>query len=457
MKWIIFLIALSFSKILYASFEVKKVGNNHPFFHEQDSQVPLQTTSLVFVGGPKLIPQAAHFLPSILCSIFEEGPSNLQDDLYRKKMFLLNASFDCSCSARSTQLTFSSPADKHQEILKIVKDILSKPRLDKKTFDKVISNRISNAQSSFESMRTVNSAFSRKIFYADHDLLNNCQPLPWELAEVKFEDLEKIIKPLFAQERLAIASVGPLSEKDFLEIINSNLQTEIKSAFLNKAPLQGSLPSTKKAYVLHKAGVTDNQLLFLTPEKHDHTRHERFIAQLTHLFLGDGLSGRLGDTLRVKRGLTYGAMSFPDSSLPLWTIYTFGGNKQVGDLITGVFEVTNSFKKEKLKSRELEINKKNRITSFREGIELPADKLAARLSLWENDLDPGLIDRLETEVNSIKLSEIEQFKRNNLNIENSTLFAMGDEAILRPALIKAGYKKEEILVYNSVDFKKMGK
>lgn len=457
MKWIPFVIAVILSNTSYSSFEVKKIGNNHPLFHEQDVLVPLQTTSLVYVGGPKLIPQLPHFLPSILCSILEEGPSSLADDTFRKKMFILNASFDCSCSARSTQLTFSSPADKHQEVLKIVQDILVKPRLDKKTFDKVISNRISNAKSSFESMRTVNSAFSRKIFYMNHDLLNNCQPLPWELSDAKFEHLEQIVKPLFAKERLAIASVGPLTEKDFVELINSNLQTEIKSEFINKAPLQGNLPTRKKAFLLHKPGVTDNQILFLTPEKYDHTSRERFIAQLTHLFLGDGLSGRLGNTLRVKRGLTYGAMSAADSALPFWTIYTFGGNKQAVELISGVFEVVSSFKKEKLKNQELEVNKKNRITSFREGIELPVDRLNARLSLWENDLDPGLIDRLESEVKSIRISEIEKFKKNNLNIQNSTLFVMGDETVLKPALLKAGYKPEEIQIYSSADFKEIRK
>ncbi len=162
--------------------------------------------------------------------------------------------------------------------------------------------------------------------------------------------------------------------------------------------------------------------------------------------LGGGLTGRLNKTLREKRGLTYHAGSFMGNVLPVWAVWTFGGTEQVSGLLSGIPEVVQSYKKEKLSKTEIKESKEKLMTSFKTDMELPEDSLDKRLSYQLFDRNPEFLNQYPTLLGQIQPKAIQNFISQKLNLQSAHLYLMGDKSQLLPILVKNGFPSESIAI-----------
>lgn len=412
-----------------------------------DKDAPRTTVALVFHGGSGILPKNAQGTAAIIEKILEEGPVGRTVEEYQKALFLLNAEVSFTHNARAQYVVVTAPSDTLGEALKLAFATLKAPKLNSEYFKIGQARELANATTSFENMRTVTYYYGMRDAFSYHPDTMDGSAAPETLKTLDLKTAKKWFPKLYSFSRLSVSAVGPTSEPEIATLLNPTLK-ELKAKVKLPKPDSMSLkkirPKSLKVTLIDKPKATDNQLLYVFPEALHFDDRERAVALVAHQILGGGLSGRLGDILRTKRGLTYSAGSRPDGYRPAWYVYTFGGVEQFKGLLLGVPEVIAGFKRESLTAEEIAQAKAALVTDFKSGVELPQDKLFARLRLRLFGMDPSYLEKFETYVSSVNEGDMKAFRERMLNEKIGYVYVMGDKKTLLPILESAGFKKEAI-------------
>jgi zinc protease len=198
--------------------------------------------------------------------------------------------------------------------------------------------------------------------------------------------------------------------------------------------------------LIDKPGATDNQIMFIFPQKVKRDSPEWQVSQVTMDTLGGGLHGRLGKVLRSERGLTYHAGSnFSSTLMPYWLVWTFGGLEQTKPLLTGVPEVIEAYKKSSLSAEDLKESKARLMNSFQTGMELPKDRLMMKGWFYANGLPTDLAERFPKNLAKVDLKNLATF-RQNLQSKTAAVYVMGDKAKVLPMLEAIGTNKDKVRI-----------
>lgn len=442
-----------------AKVNTDKLSNGAPIDIVEDAGSPRQSLILVFHGGAGLVPKEQQGITSILQEMLAEGPQGMSGDDYRKKLFLLNSSIGISGTPRATYVSVTAPTDNLQAVLQLAHDVIRKPKLDTETFAIAQGKVLTSAQSIFDNMRGATYYFAFRDAFQSHPETMDGSAVPKTVQALTLEQAKEWLPKLIDFRKMSVATVGPATKWVViadLQKIMAQTKKELKdNSFIpsKPEPLDPAkfLPTELKVAILNKPKATDNQILYIFPEALSFDNKERLVALVTHENLGGGLTGKLGDTLRTQRGLTYSASTRADGQKPYWLLYTFGGIFQTEGLLAGVPEVIEKFKTDKLDPKDIELAKSMNQTAFRSGMELPEDRLFARLRLKMYDRDPAFIDKFEDYLKSVTVEEVDAFRKTKLNYKQGFLYLMGDKDQILPALEKAGIKKDKVKIVELTD------
>lgn len=416
--------------------------NGAPYEGEIDASLPRELVVISFPGGAGQLPKDIQGLTEILSELFQEGPAGMTGDEYRKKLFLLNAEIDVRAGARSMALVIATPQENLEEVLNLSRDLMTAPHLDDATFATAKDRAVANAQTRFEDMREVVTYVSKRQAFDYHPDILDGAGSPKSLGNVTLAVLKEKLPLLFSLERAFFSAMGPAVPA---EVKASLEETFVKDGtpaykayeFQPFDPAKYASPALQIT-IINRPGATDNQVLRMQPEPLRNDAPERAVADVTHEVMGGGLTGRLGDTLRTKRGLTYHASSRFARSQPYWIVYSFAGDEQLPPLLTGIPEVINAFKEEKLEGKEVLENIRKKVTAFKDENELPLERLMQRIHYRLYGWDPAFLEKFPDHLEAVTPADVEAFADKKISLEGGYLFLMGDKAKLEKALEKAG-------------------
>lgn len=445
MKHIIVAFLLLFFSVSASASQSLK--NGAPLFASRVPDLPREIYHIKYLGGASVLPPEHQGVLGILRRILKEGPADISEAQFKEKLFSLTIEIDYIISDQYFGITVKAPPGQEAEAFELLKRTLANPRTDKVTFERFKADLLSSLRVSFESMSHVASYFAYRDFYSYSPEVMNGNTSPTTLEKLTHEEFTSAIKLLFNDQRMFLTYVGRHSAKEARKKFEAAFADRLQKKFLKWKP---ELPKIRSAQglrytIINKPGATDNQVLFIFPQKVKPASQESIEGAIAMDLLGGGLHGRLGQTLRSARGLTYGVNSGTSPYLSNWAVYTFGGNEQIGPLVQGVLEVVNQFKNEKLSATEIEEAKERLLTSFKSNTELPFDRMSYRVGYFVSGLDQKYVDRYERLLKSASIRGVSKLK-NRLNSENGALYLMGDKEVLLTALEKNGIKRDAVRI-----------
>lgn len=453
MKNLILILLLGFcSQTIFAADAFK---NGSPFFGDQDKSLPRNILLLVFQGGGASVPMEQQGAVAILKEALQEGPANVSISQFKQELFDLGAEFEVASDSNVFEIILKAPASAQEKALQLVKRTLENPRTSEEDFKRYQGKVLAGLKAEFEDMRSV-------IFYfAPRDLMGSVPQLqigstsPSSLEKVTYQDFKTAIPKLLNYPGMFVSYVG----SEAVSIVKTQVQTvlseQLKTPYQRwKAVLPDSLKLEKNTYtVLDKPGATDNQIMFLFPQKVKRDSPEWQVAQVTMDTLGGGLHGRLGKVLRSERGLTYHASSnFSSALMPYWVVWTFGGLEQTKPLLTGVPEVVEAYKASTLTAEDLKESKARLMNSFKMGIELPKDRLQLMGWYYANGLPTDLASRFPKNLAKVDLKTLAKF-RTSLQSKVAAVYIMGDKAKVLPMLEAIGVAKDSVRIVPASEIK----
>lgn len=420
----------------------ESLKNGAPFEGEVDASLPLEAVLITFPGGAGQLPREVQGLTEVLSELFGEGPASMKADAYRKKLFLWNGRIDVRSGARAVQVVVSAPREHLAAVLELARELITAPHLDAETFTVSKDRALANAKSRFENMRSVIFYVSRRQAFDYHPDILEGEGSPKSIANVTLAKVKDYLPRLFAFERAFFSAMGPVPPAEVKASLETVFAREGAPKFQPHpfAPFEPAKydSETLKVTIINRPGSTDTQVVRVQPEALRMDAPEKTVADVTHEIMGGGLTGRLGDTLRTKRGLTYHASSGFARAAAFWVVYSFAGDAQLPALLTGIPEVINAFREEKIAAKELEECMRKKVTEFKEENELPLQRLKERTRYRLYGLNPEFLEQYPALMAKVTPAEVEAFAHTKVRVGGGWLFLMGDQAKLRKALDKAG-------------------
>ncbi len=429
--------------------------NSAPFFAEQDLSIPRNVIIFSFKGVTEKVPANKQGVFTLLEKMIEEGPSTISTKEYKKNLFLNGTAISAGSEYGLFKIYIEAPPQNTLPALSLLKETLSNLRTTEEDFSRFKSRGLSELNTSFEKMSTVITYFGVKDFFKYAPETMNGRTSPTSFEKLQLSDLKDKLPQILNYKKLFISYVGPTPSKNLKQNIETVFKSELKTHYQNSPRKKLQEPSLEnhKYTVVHKEDATDNQIFILFPQSLAYGSPAWYSETLLQQILGGGLGGDLNKTLRVERGLTYGAYSrLSSQNFPIWYISTFGGLQQTKPLLKGIDEVLSKFVSSPSEKEAFDSAVEITLNAFQASRELALDRMSSQAFHYANDLDYKVIQNFPQKISNIKKDSMESFKT-QLQIKNAAYYLMGNQVFLKKVLMELGVKASDIRVVNSAEIR----
>lgn len=312
--------------------------------------------------------------------------------------------------------------DHWEKALDVLTDLISNMHLNKKEFaleKSVILQEIAMSEDSHEEM--VYDVFYEQV-YGKHPLARQILGTPASIAQMKQSQVMEYYKKTYTGKNIIISAAGCLDHEDLMAGIEKRLAAKKPIQFENKRKAPRWL---KRRHVVEKQAEQVHMLLgFPTASFKD--KH-RFDAVITNTLLGGGMTSKLYQSVREKKGLVYTIHSSLNTHIDSGMLTIYAGTeaknaRKVGDLISKEFA---KIRKKGVSKHDVEMFK----TQVIGGILLGSDDIENRMtSLAVNEMVFGhyrAVESIIEEIKNVTVDSVNQYIRNELLLEKASGVLLG--------------------------------
>ncbi len=193
----------------------------------------------------------------------------------------------------------------------VLTDMLRCARFDHAEIEKERTVIIEEIKSTFDNPDELVHQLSDDLMWHDHPLGRDVAGTKESVATIRREQLLDYLSDHYAPANTVIAAAGQIEHTQLVETVERTLgdwRTHANDgAFEPAPPLQ-----SEKRCLLHSKEVEQAHLVLTVPGLH-RNHPDRYALRLLNAVLGQGMSSRLFNEIREKRGLAYSVYSFADS------------------------------------------------------------------------------------------------------------------------------------------------
>ena len=265
-------------------------------------QLPLITFKLTIKGG-ELLEGKKYGAAALNAGIMDKGTALRTPEQLEEDLSVLGATLSIDAGLESTVLTGKCLSENFSEVMKIVEEILTKPRFDSAQFSIAKQQLIAGIQQSNSNPTKVAKQISGALLYGQKNPMGYITSAG-DIEKLTLEDIKTYFAKAITPSNATFDIVGNVSAE-----IAAGLLPEWKGkvALLPKVITeQQALPS--RIYFVDFPGSPQSYIYIskvIMPKKNNNA----LIAEIANTKLGGGTSAELFDQLRLKNGYTYGAYS----------------------------------------------------------------------------------------------------------------------------------------------------
>ncbi|ASD64071.1 M16 family metallopeptidase [Bdellovibrio bacteriovorus] len=314
--------------------------------------------------------------------------------------------------------------DHWEKALDVLADLVSNMKLTQKEFDLekgVILQEIAMSEDSHEDM--VYDVFYEQV-YGAHPLGRPILGTPVSVARMKQTQVMNYYKKTYTGKNIIVSASGCIDHDDLMAGIQKRLGSKKKSELKNTRRVPRWL---NRRHVVEKQAEQVHMLLGL-PTASFQDKH-RFEAVVTNTLLGGGMTSKLYQSVREKRGLVYSIHSSLNTNIDSGMLTIYAGTeaknaRKVGDLISKEFA---KIRKSGVTKADVEMCKTQVVGS----ILLGSDDIENRMtSLAVNEMVFGRYRAVESVIDEIKavtVDSVNDYIRNVLDLDKAAGVLLGPE------------------------------
>jgi zinc protease len=318
----------------------------------EDHATPVISVSLAFRGGAALDPPGKEGLAHLATTMLDEGAGDLDSQAFQRRLddLAIDLSFDVDRDAFFGHVrTLAANRDDAFALLLLA---LSRPRFDAEPLDRMRNQLQARLRRAEEDPRTI---AQRRLFaavFAQHPYGRPVEGTHDSLAAVTPDDLRHFATQRLSRDALVIGIVGDITAAEVQALLAALARglpaagtppaiADVAAAVVPETVV--TMPARQAAVVFAQAGLKRSDPDFIA------------LTVVNQVLGGSGLTARLFEEVREKRGLAYGVyttpLPFDHSALILGAAGT--ANERVGETVAVIRDEWRRLARDGLTETEL--------------------------------------------------------------------------------------------------------
>lgn len=299
----------------------------------EDHRVPMISLQLAFRGGSALDPSGKEGLSQLVAALLDEGAGSLDSQTFQRKLEEYSIRLGFSASTDNFGGTLTTLSQNRDVAFDLLRMALTVPRFDQGPRERVESQILASIQAAAENPRRIASETWYRAAYPDHPYGRSAQGKRASIKRITKDDLETFTRQRFGRDRLLVAVVGDITADDLKPLLDrafSDLRGKT-----GPIELPAVEPKVKgDLYVIPKK-IPQSVITFGHGGimRKDPDYYAAYV--LNSIFGGGGLTSKLMEEVREKRGLVYSVntalVSYDRSALMMGSAATM--NERVGETV----------------------------------------------------------------------------------------------------------------------------
>lgn len=274
----------------------------------EEHSIPLIAMRFAFRGGSSLDPDDRQGLSSVLSGMLDEGAGGLDSQAFQTalKKIAVRISFNAGRDNFYGRLqTLSRNKDEAFELLRLA---LNEPRFDEDPLTRIKSQLSEALRRQQNDPQTVAVRTWMSIAFRDHPYARNPEGTIEGLKAVTAEDLRTVTKGLFARDRLVISVVGDIDAASLKVLLDKAFSDLPEKADVISLPEASVAAGPVRTIVDMDIPQSVIQFGHVGIKRNDPDFIPAYV--MNHVLGGGGLTSRLTEEVREKRGLSYSVYSY---------------------------------------------------------------------------------------------------------------------------------------------------
>jgi zinc protease len=269
----------------------------------EDSTVPLMSMRFTFRGGSVLDPKGKTGLAELVSGVLDEGAGPYDSAQFQKRLEDNSISLRFSAALESFGGRLKALNENRNEAIELLRLALTAPRFDSEPVTRVKSQMLAQVERRAERPRHIAGRVWNKATFADHPYGRDTDGTKTSIPAITKDDLQQFAKTRLGRDNLIVGVVGDISPAQLAPLLDR--------AF-------GSLPAKAASYTVPSAKVVGVGKVIVVERNIPQTvvvfgqaglrrdDPDYYVASVMNYIMGGGgLTSRLSDEIREKRGLAY--------------------------------------------------------------------------------------------------------------------------------------------------------
>ncbi len=388
----------------YSKFKLK---NGLTVYLMEQHEVPTISVSIVLPAGAIYDGDKAG-LASLTATALKHGTKNYPKTRLDEELDFRGATVNTFASKESASLRAEFAAKDKNDVLDIIKEIITAPTFDTAEFSKEKKRVLLSLEQAKERPRAVIGSYFDKFLYGNHVYGNVLPGTIQSVTALSAADLGKFYHDNYLPNAAAIAVVGDFNTAEMRALITRVFSTwpSGKQANASLASNPIAKPEGNRVLLVNKDDAKETTFYIGTPGI-SRNNPDYVAIQVVNTMLGGRFTSWLNDALRVNSGLTYGAFSGFTAlkNGGSFVVSTFTAKETTEPAIDLALKVLDSLQKNGPDEKTLSSAKNYIKGQFPPDYET-SDQLAGLLTqmFWYN-FDESYINNFEKNVNGLTVDK----------------------------------------------------
>lgn len=367
-------------KVNFPSYQARKLENGLTVYALEYREQPVVAMRLVIGAGAANDPKELPGLASFTAGLLDQGTAKRRAQQIAEAIDFAGGSLEAGAERESIYVSATVLADTADLGLDLMTDIVINPAFADEEIQRQKQMAISALAASMRDPDFLADVVFERVLYGAHPYAHPDGGTLASIPRIRREDIVKFHQSYFAPNISSLAIVGDLSTNDAFALAEKWFGKWERKDVPRPEPTEIPAIRGRRIVIIDKPDSVQTVIRIGhlgVPRKHP----DYFNLLTASYILGGGSTGRLFQSLRTEKGLTYGAYSTIRPRKGPGTFYalTETRTEKTAEAIQAIFDEIGKLRANAVPEQELKDTQAFLIGSFPLSIETPAD-LAARLT-----------------------------------------------------------------------------
>ncbi len=281
----------------------------------EEDFVPTVAMEIAWKGGASIEPPGKSGLGWLVAYMMNEGAGDLDTSAYGARMEDLSMDFACGVGLDWTNCSFVTLTETADESFEMLRLAFAEPRMDTEPFERAKRELVVGLSEAEMEPKTLASRAMNEALIPGHPYARH--PTAQSVSSASKDDVRKLMRQLMTKDRLIVVVVGDISAEELkprLDQVFGALPQTAAMPVIANAVAKPAPPDP----IVKRLQQSQTLVMFSGPgiSREDPDFYAAYL--LNYILGGGGLSSRLADEIREKRGLTYGVATGLSIQPHLW-------------------------------------------------------------------------------------------------------------------------------------------